>query len=427
MQFTKPQKIILGVVGFIILFFLLVALNIIPGLRKNGPTASLTVWGVGDASAVWDASIQSYHQAHPNVAITYAQIDQSQYQSKLIDALASGSGPDVFMFNNTWLTKHGDKIIAAPTSLITTSTYGNLFPQIAVQDFTSNGYVDAMPLSVDTLALLYNRDIFNQTGIAVPPTTWKQFETDVRLTRKQSFAVITRPAVALGGTLASMSNATDILNLLFLQTGTEMLIPGAYQAGFSSAAGATALSFYTQFANPSSPYYTWNDSKGPALNAFASGKTAMFIGYASQIADIKAQNPYLNLGVAAVPQFNPGNQVNYPNYWGLAVSKQSQSQAVAWDFINFVTTDQATANTYAASSKRPPALRSLISQYEGDAVLGPYASQALTAEDWIQPNSDTVSTIFSNMIESVLNRSASVGQALQTGESSINSLLIPQR
>ena len=183
-----------------------------------------------------------------------------------------------------------------------------------------------MPLSIDTLALIYNRDIFNQSGVASPPTTWTQFEKVLKQTRKETRGTVTRPAVALGGTLASMTNATDILNLLFLQTGTQMLGPDG-QATFSSDTGQTTLAFYAQFAAPSSAYYTWSDSNGPALDSFASGKSAMFIGYASQIAQIKAENPPINLGISAMPQFNLSNQINYPNYWGLAVSRESQEQS----------------------------------------------------------------------------------------------------
>jgi multiple sugar transport system substrate-binding protein len=409
-------------VGFVILFFLLVLVGIIPGLRKNGTSATLKIWGVGDSSDVWAASIQSYSASHPGVAVTYTQIDQSNYESTLVNALAAGNGPDIFMFNNAWLPKNGDKIAPAPVSLMSTSTFAGIFPQVASQDFISNGYIYAMPLSIDTLALIYNKGIFNQSGVAVPPKTWAQFESVIRETRMETSGAISRPAVALGGTLTSMANATDILNLLLLQEGTEMISPESNQATFSSTAGQTALAFYTQFATPGSAYYTWKDSLGSALNSFANGKTAMFVGYASQIPQIKAENPYINFGVSTMPQFNLSNQINYPNYWGLAVSKQSQYQAQAWDFINFVTTDPTTANNYATASGRPPALRSLIAQYESDPILGPYASQALTAEDWVEPDADSVSTIFNNMIESVLNKTSSVSQALQTAEFSVNNI-----
>jgi ABC-type glycerol-3-phosphate transport system substrate-binding protein len=426
MQFTKQQKIILGVVGFIILFFLLVLVGIIPGLRKSGPPTNISVWGIGDSSDVWAAAIKSYEASNPNVTVTYTEVDQSNYESTLINALAAGAGPDIFAFNNSWLPKNGDKIVPAPPSLMSTSTFANIFPQVASQDFVSSSSIYAMPLSIDTLALIYNRSIFNQSGVAIPPATWKQFDTVVLKTRRKTYGAITGPAVAMGGTLASMANATDIMNLLFLQEGTQMVNGYGGEGTFSSGAGQAALALYTQFATPSSAYYTWRDSLGPALTSFASGRSAMFIGYASQIPQIEAANPDISLGVSTMPQLSLSNQINYPNYWGLAVSKQSKDQTDAWNFIDFVTTDPTTANNYAIASGRPPALRSLIAQHEGDPVLGPYALQALTAEDWAQPDSDAVSTIFNNMIESVLNGSAPIDQALQTAELSVNSLTNPQ-
>ncbi len=421
MQFTKNQKIILGVAGFIVLFFLLVFARIIPGLRQSAPRVDLQFWGVGDSNSAWAASIQSYQKNYPNIYITYTQVDPASYESKLVNALAAGNGPDLFMFNNSWLPKNGDKVVPAPASVISTSTFANLFPKVATQDFVRNGQVYAMPLSIDTLALIYNRDIFAQRGVAIPPATWAQFDNVVRQARVVRNGTISTPAVSMGGTLASMPNAADILNLLFLQAGTQMTTPYV-GATFASTPGRTALSFYTQFAMPTSAYYTWNDSKGSALDLFAGGKSAMFIGYASQLAQIKADSPNLNLGISAVPQFSLSSKINYPDYWGLAVSKQSQNQAQAWDFAAFVATDAATAGDYVTNTGNPPALLSLIAQYQSDPVLGPYASQALTAEDWTEPDSDAVTTIFNNMIESVLNRSATVGQALLTAQTSVNNL-----
>ena len=52
--------------------------------------------------------------------------------------------------------------------------------------------------------------------------------------------------------------------------------------------------------------------------------------------------------------------------------------------------------------------------------------KVFTARDWVEPDSDAVSTIFSNMIKSVLNKSSSVAQALQAAEASVNNLITPQ-
>ncbi len=425
MQFTKQQKIILGVAGAVVLFFILVFTGLIPGLRKDvGPTVKLQLWGVGDDNIVWQTAVTNYAASHSNVSIQYTKLNASDYESRLVDALAAGTGPDVFMFNNSWFTKHQNKIIAAPTDLVNIYSFQNLFPQVAVQDFTRNGAIYAMPLSIDTLALVYNRDIFDQRKIAVPPSTWNDFKNVVLQTRTlSSSGVVTKPAAAIGGTLKSMPNATDILNLIFLQTGTTILNSTGTQAAFTDQTAASALSFYTQFGKAGSKYYTWNDSLGADLDSFANKKTAMVFAYASQLPDIKSKNPFLNFAVQPVPQFDKTNAVNFANYWGLAVSAKSVHPLEAWTFVNYITTDPASAQNYLTTSSRPPALRSLIASYITNPVLGPYAAQALTARSWSQPDPDAVSSIFNNMIQSGLKGSLSTDQILRSAADSINSLI----
>ncbi len=425
MHFTREQKIILGIGGAIVLFFVLVFAGIIPGLRKDiGSSVKLRLWGVGDDNIVWQSVISKYAASHPNVSIQYTKFDTADYESKLIDALAAGTGPDVFMFRNSWLAKQGNKVIPAPADLINIATFQNDFPQVAAQDFVRGANIYALPLSIDTLALVYNRDIFDQRGVAVPPSTWSEFKNIVLKTRTLSSAgAVTKAAAAIGGTVKSIPNATDLLNLIFLQTGTTILNSTGTQAAFTDQTAASALNFYVQFGKAGSKYYTWNDVLGGDLDSFAAKKTAMVFAYAAQLPDIKSKNPFLNFAVQPVPQFDKSNAVNFANYWGLAVSAKSAYPTEAWNFVNYITTDPAAAQNYMIATNRPPALRSLIAAYFTNPVLGPYAAQALTARSWPQPDPDAVSSVFNSMIQSALKGSLTTDQILRSAADSLNSLL----
>src|SRR5207253_1111406 len=100
-----------------------------------------------------------YQALHPNVQIQYTEQDIASYESDLIDALASGQGPDIFSINNSWLPKYIDKIAAAPDKTFTYKDYRDTFVDTAVQDFTKDNKIYGTALSVDSLALYYNKDI----------------------------------------------------------------------------------------------------------------------------------------------------------------------------------------------------------------------------------------------------------------------------
>ena len=145
--------------------------------------------------------------------------------------------------------------------------------------------------------MIYNRDFFDSTGIAAPPTTWDDFEKDItKLRTLNQTGQITRAGAAIGGSETSIADAPDLLALLMLQNGTAMTDANHSSAQFANGTmgntGPAAFNFYLQFANASSPYYTWNDGMGDAVQSFIQGKTAIIFGYHSELADIKAKAPF---------------------------------------------------------------------------------------------------------------------------------------
>ena len=427
MQLTKPQLIIVGVAGFIIVFFTLVFLGFIPGLRDDIalPRVELNVWGVGDELKVWQEVGSKFEALHSNVQVKYTKLDVTNYEKQLVNALAAGTGPDVFMFHNTWLLKHSDKVIPVTEEKLPLATFRNFFPTIAEQDFVRNSKIYALPISIDTLALIYNRDIFDNKKIAVAPTTWDELKnTVVKVRELDSRGAITKSALAIGGTSKSVNNAADILSLLFLQFKTDMVSPDKTRAAIANNQGIQAVNFYTQFAKPSSFYYTWTDSFKPSINSLTSKQTAMILGYASEIPDIKAKNPALNFGVAPAPQFDKNNAVNFPSYWGLAVSSKTTHTTDAWDFIILATTNAETARNYVTLTSKPPALRFLINEYLNSPTLGTFAAQALTAKSWPQADNSEIKKVFDTMIESVVSGKLTTENALLEAEVKVSALMV---
>jgi len=400
MNLSKTQLIILGIAGFIVLFFGFVVITGF-GLRSGGERASLNVWGI-DGSDAFAGAIAGFIDENRGTEIEYRQIPEANYERALIDALAAGTGPDIFMFRSDWASKHGNKIVAASEEVYPIGSFSSLFPQVVTQDFVYGGLVIASPLYVDTLALYYNRDIFDRRGVALPPNTWDGFKNTVSRGVMASF----------GGYSPLVARASDIVNALFMQAGADLNLSTKDFVRISGAEGIRAMDLYTDIKAPSVDSYS----------GFADETIGMMIDYQSAKFTLAARNPFLNYGVAPLPQLNPSAAVVPAKYYGLAVSNKSASQSAAWRFIAFMTTDQATAESYLIASGRPPALRSLIQDYLNTPTLGVFASQALIARSWNMPPAEEVSGILNTMIQSVLSGNdirTSLGQA----ETGINNLV----
>ncbi len=432
MSLTKNQVVMAGIGGFIIILFLLIFLGVIPGFKSANTDprktleVKLTMWGVQDSQKDLEPILGAFAALYPKVQVEYREFQTfDTYNQALLDALASGSGPDILSIRNTDLPRMINKIIPAPPSILSFNSVNQLFPQVVSQDFVQQGGVYALPLSLDTLALLYNRDLLDQKALPVP-ATWDEFMSDVsKITKIDASGNITLSGAAMGGSLKSIPEASDILSLLMLQTGTQMVSPDFTSATFNSKEGANALTFYTQFADNRSKSYTWNDGFSNNLDAFAQEKTAMIVTYARSIPEIQKRNAFLNFEVAPTPQpKDNAKALSYASYYGYAVSKQSRHASVAWDLLSYAFTNKAAVKSYIDSTKRPPALASLDREYQQDPALGVFARQALIARSWPQMDADLVTRVFSKAIEDVNNHVLTPGDALDTARDQVTGSMV---
>ncbi len=430
MRFTKTQIIIVGVIGLVILVVLLVVFGVLPGLKEEDARAkirtNLEFWGVFDNAEVYKTAIASFNSVYPLVTVDYRRFgDAEDYERTLLDALAAGKGPDIFMLRSRALPRDINKVVAVPAAKFSILGLRNLFPQVVEQDFTSNGAIYALPLSIDTLALYYNQERFDAAAIVSPPVTWEEFDGLIpKLLKKDENGNITRAAAAIGGSMDSIAVAPDLLSLFMLQADVKMVADNFSRAEFATPAGEEVLSSYVAFSDPESSVYAWNDSLGDSVDAFAERRASMMFGYASAANRLLAKNPFLNFAVAPVPQPAEAERViSYPDYWGYAVSRQSKKQNLSWDFILTLTTVKNNAKSFVETTGRPPALRSLIDEKTNDPALSVFAKQALTARSWAQADPAGVSAAFDEAIKSVVSGSATVRAALDKAEREVTNLM----
>jgi len=402
--------------------------SIFPGCKEPVENAELEFWGVFDDSDIYDSLIGDFNKEHPEIKIEYYKKINSTYEKDLLEAMASNRGPDIFMLHNTWVPRYKDKILAASSELITVKQIQENFVDVIYEDFVIDNYIFAMPLWVDTLALYYNKDIFNTNSIPQPPSRWEEFLDDVeKLTVSDERGNIVKAGAVLG-TARNINRSTDILSLLMLQSGAQMVNEKKDRAIFDQkiedfSPGQRALEFYTDFANPLKSVYTWNTRMHYSIDAFYEGKAAMMFNYAYNLPTIQAKAPYLNFAVAAMPQIKGSTKdINYANYWGLTVSSNCQKAKAAWQFIVWLSEKENTQK-YLELTKRPTARRDLISSQKDVPGIGIFAEQALTAHSWYQVDNLSIETILADMIESVILGEATIEEAIEKSANQITLLM----
>jgi len=430
---------------------------------------SLEIWGLFDDSDAYAETFEQYKKLNPRVkALTYRKLPVETYKEDLINAFASGKGPDIFMIRNSWRADFEDKTTPAPENVLTEKDYRERLVDVASSDFINKDKkIYGVPLSVDSLALYYNKDIFNIVGITEPPKTWDEVIVAAqKLNLIDQFGAITRSGVSLG-TGVNINRSSDILSVLMMQLGSGALAENRTSAlSFNDEESRSALEFYTSFSRVGAPAYSWNARQDYSLDAFYKGNLAMMINYEA----IKQKNAKLNIGIAPLPQFDLGNPANVANYYGYVVSKEKpntidpaisgQASPVpstltkeeenrtrtfeSWQFLKYfalagkekkmtlvhalsgngqeIILKDDPAAVYLEATNKPGARRDLLETQKNDLVLAPFAYGNLIAKNWYQGNSEAADGILIDTIDSVVRGEKSIQNALEVAATRINLL-----
>jgi multiple sugar transport system substrate-binding protein len=430
---SKKYYIIGGVILFLLI--IMIVLLAMSGNKKQPPTGAieLTWWKTFETSENVQQLITDYETAHKNVTINYVKKDVNTYEQDLLNAYASGNAPDILSIHNDWLPKQMDKLAPMPDGMMSLRTYQTSFVDVASDDFTKDGKIYAMPMNIDVLAMFYNKDILGSSGFVVPPKTWNELVTDVvpKITKVSKPGSFVRSGIAFG-TSSNVNRAADIVSLLMLQNGTIFYNPDHSSATFNQQQipsdpntsctdlGCLALDYYTQFANPAKKVYTWNAKSDNSVDAFTQGKVAMMLSYYYMTPQIKDKGPTLNWGVVPVPQPSlDGLKVNFANYWGEAVNKNSKNSAAAWDFLQFITSKEE-LNKYYDTHKLVASRKDILQQQQGDSEIGVFAESALTAKSVYKKDPTGFESVFNQMIDDVTIKGLTPPEAVSNAEQQIN-------
>lgn len=371
--------------------------------QSSGPV-NLTYWGFEDERLI-NPILTEYKKINPRVNVTYVKQSQINYRTRLQTQIREGVGPDVFKIHNSWLPMFDGDLVSAPETLISLNEYKATFYPVATDSFIKDNKIYALPLEIDGLALYVNEDILAGVGVN-PPVSWQEFiDGAIRMTVKDSAGQIQTAGASLGSTL-NIDYFSDILGLLLLQQ------PSVNLENPNNPATAEVIKFYTGFVTDPSKK-TWDVTLPSSTQMFTAGKLAFYFAPSSKVAEIRAANPNLRFKVVPVPQL-PGRNVVFSNFWGEAVSIRSSGSKEAWEFIKFLSTQEALRYNFVTAFNlgfigRPYSRVDMATELSLDPLLGAYVNQGPFYKSWYlssgtQDNglNDEMIKVWSDGINSVL-------------------------
>jgi len=431
----KNTKLFQYVVIGAFVFFIIVGAILFSTYRSSGTntvSVRITMWGTLPADSFSTFFSRYFSNADLKYTVNYVERNPLTFDKDLVEALASGTGPDAIILPEDLIVRYRNKIYNIPFTVLPELTFKQTFIQEGELYLNSTGAL-ALPFSVDPLVMYWNRDIFNNVSVTKPPANWADIAgLAVKMTKKDPAQNIISSTVALGE-FRNVTDAKAILSTLFMQTGNpiislnledDSLASTLSNSGTQSSPTSLALQFYTNFSNPTRPEYSWNRSLSNSIDAFANGDLAIYFGFASEFTAIKNKNPNLNFDVALLPQtLNAKVNSTFGKMLGFAIMRNSPDLAGAYAVISALTSAEAFP-FWDPVFNIPSARRDILGTTNSNAYKTVFNKSAIISRGWLDPDKTQTNNIFQEMVESYTTGRDTLEGAINTASDRLDSLLI---
>ncbi|MGE5585681.1 MAG: ABC transporter substrate-binding protein [Bacillota bacterium] len=303
--------------------------------------------------ALWDknqvpaaeAIIAAFEAANPDVDVKIELIaPSSQYWDKMLALAVSKDLPDVFWVNMDrfhTLATRGVFMSMAPFLESDPQARALLadYPDVLIKAYEYEGALYGFPKDFDTIALAYNKDLFDKAKVAYPNEHWTW---DDYLKAAQALTVRdARGRTVQFGTVSANAVQTNWYNFV-LSNGGKMLNEDRTKAVINRPEAVEAIQFLVDLVLK----YKVSPAAGATAELGVSNLNELFTTQRAAMLPIGSWYPIrfkdvpFNWGLAPMPK---GAKGNGGMIHGLAhvISAYTKHKDAAWRLVRFMATDDA--------------------------------------------------------------------------------------
>lgn len=285
--------------------------------------------------------IKRFEAANPGIKVKHTTFPYADYQTKIAAAVPAGQGPDVVQLYYGWLDNFvGAKFIQPlPRDAFPHDAIEKEFYPI-VQTMKRDGEYYGLPTAVRTLALFYNKKLFQEAGLDPnkPPQTLDEYLEAAKKTVKRDAA----------GNMLSAGAVIDMpgqdlhwwREVLLRQMGGKPYSDDNKTVAYDSEAGAKALNWYADLQRVHKVGQAGFMDEGQA--AFRAGRAAMTVDGSFRLGAFGGIKNF-EWGVAELPASADGKRSNFASYWVNAITAKPTGAKLeaAKKFMAFTTSPEA--------------------------------------------------------------------------------------
>jgi multiple sugar transport system substrate-binding protein len=396
----------------------------------SGKHVNIVIWhGFTSPGAERDAikaMTAEFNATHPNITVTPQFSGNSDYAlPKVLAAIAGGNPPDIsYLYGSSAANIATTPAVVPLNSLIAhdSSFNWNDFWGVERAVATVKGQIIGVPALVDNLALVYNKKLFAEAGLA-PPTanwTWTDFANAAQK--------LTNPAKKQFGWAYVNDGSEDTVWrfwAMLWQAGGSILASGGKQAAFDSPAGVNALTFLQNLARKQSIYL--DTGNGSYLGLFNTGHIGMLWTGPWDLAQIAGG--HVPFGVQILPADLNHQTISGPDNWVIFNNGSARSHA-AFEFLKWFTSPAVNLEwclrtgdlPIRAATTKLPGFKQYLAKYPGDRVWVQNLNNALQGRP-VLAQYPKISSVIGQAVQSVLLGKSSPQQALSAAGQQVNGIL----
>lgn len=314
----------------LLLLVMTVSALVMPGMAEEKITLDWWVTDVATLVDIYQSVADAYMAENPNVEIVLSSFP-AEYGEKMAAAQAAGTVPDIYI----------EEVLANGAS---SGQMLDLTPYMEADGFDPSEiyyqpYMDymckyegsyyALPRDVFTVAIVYNKDLFDAAGVPYPQDGWTLAEF------VETAKLLTNPDARQYG--VCLPEIWSLFNFLWSFGGDMCNEDGTGASGYINSAETKEFFQFMQdlmYVDQVSPTMQTLQSFDGAENLFLQGQVAMVACERYSVGTFKEAE--MNIGAVSIPLIEEGADAwSYASAPSWSISASCEHPQEAWDFLKF--------------------------------------------------------------------------------------------
>ena len=292
-------------------------------IRKESSPKEITVWTLqmGDFADYMYKVIRSYEKSHPNLHIKWVDVPFSEGEKRTLATVMTDNPPDLINLNPDF-----SALLAQKGTLeeIPPEAVENFNPEI-IKTLTYNDKLYSIPWYATSAITIYNKELFNKSGILRLPKTYKELASIAEKVKTSTGSYVFLPTITENDTMMKILNKYGVSELSDINSEQSVKVFNMFKELYKK-----------DFIPPETVTMTHRE----ALEQYMAGKIVFYQGGSNFLNMIRENAPSIYEQTDVTEQFKGPVGQNDISVMNFVIPKRAKMKKEALEFCLYLTNAQ---------------------------------------------------------------------------------------